>query len=287
MSTKSFKGGCHPPERKAISAESEVLAVMPSTKMVWIPVTQGGAPNTPLVKVGDTVVRGQKIAETDKFMSAPVHASISGTVKKIEPHLVTGNTDALCIAIQAGEDTSESFMEPLDPFTCTKEDALKRIREAGITGMGGASFPVHVKLSPPKDAKIDYILGNAAECEPYLCTDAATMYHSAETIIDGMAIIMHITGADKGIIALEDNKTHLVPVFEKAIAKIKANPVGPGAYDISVELCKTKYPQGGEKNLTSAVVGREIPSGGLPFQIGCIFKCEYIFFLSFEIEYRL
>ena len=270
MSTKSFKGGCHPPERKAISAESEVLAVMPSTKMVWIPVTQGGAPNTPLVKVGDTVVRGQKIAETDKFMSAPVHASISGTVKKIEPHLVTGNTDALCIAIQAGEEPSESFMEPLDPFTCTKEDAIKRIREAGITGMGGASFPVHVKLSPPKDAKIDYILGNAAECEPYLCTDAATMYHSAETIIDGMAIIMHITGADKGIIALEDNKTHLVPVFEKAIAKIKQNPVGPGAYDIFVELCKTKYPQGGEKNLTSAVVGREIPSGGLPFQIGCI-----------------
>ena len=97
---------------------------MPSTKMVWIPVTQGGAPNTPLVKVGDTVVRGQKIAETDKFMSAPVHASISGTVKKIEPHLVTGNTETLCIAIQAGEDASESFMEPLDPFTCTKEDAL-------------------------------------------------------------------------------------------------------------------------------------------------------------------
>lgn len=272
MSTKSFKGGLHPPERKLISAESEVLAVMPSTKMVWIPVTQGGAPNTPLVKVGDTVIRGQKIAETDKFMSAPVHASISGTVKKIEPHLVTGNTDALCIAIQAGEDVSESFMEPLDPFTCTREEAVQRIREAGITGMGGASFPVHVKLSPPKEAKIEYVLGNAAECEPYLCTDAASMYHHAEAIIDGVAIVMHITGASKGIIALEDNKQHLVPVFQKAITKLKENPVGAGAHTISVEVCQTKYPQGGEKNITSAVVGREIPSGGLPFQIGCIIQ---------------
>ncbi|MGP1455351.1 MAG: electron transport complex subunit RsxC [Treponema sp.] len=269
MSTKSFRGGVHPPERKAVSAESDVLSVIPSTKMVWIPVTQGGAPNTPLVKVGDAVVRGQKIAESDKFMSAPVHASVTGTVKKIEPHLVTGNSEVPCIAIQIGEDTTEAFMPPLDPFACTKEEALQRIRDAGLTGMGGASFPVHVKLSPPKDAKIDYVLGNGAECEPYLCTDAASLYRDAESIVDGMAIVMHITGAPQGIIALEDNKAHLVPVLEKAIAKLKEASV-PGAAAISVQLCKTKYPQGGEKSITDAVVGREIPSGGLPFQIGCM-----------------
>ncbi len=265
----------HPPERKAVLAESEVVSVTPSSKMVWIPVTQGGAPNTPLVKVGDDVVRGQKIAESDKFMSAPVHTSVSGKVKKIEPHLVTGNRDALCIAIQISgetEEVQEAFMPPLDPFSCTKEEALQRIREAGLTGMGGASFPVHVKLTPPKDAKIEYVLGNGAECEPYLCTDAASMYHNAEEIIDGTSIVMRITGAAKGIIALEDNKKHLVPVLEKAIAKIKEQRSGTEYTDISVQLCKTQYPQGGEKNITSAVVGREIPSGGLPFQIGCVIQ---------------
>lgn len=149
MGIKSFWGGAHPPENKAVLPEEEVLSVKPSTNMVWIPVTQGGMPNTPLVSVGDKVSRGQKIAETDKFMSAPVHSSVSGTVKKIEPHLVTGNSENLCIAIQIDEENREEFMPPLDPFTCTKEDAVRRIREAGITGMGGASFPTHVKLSPP------------------------------------------------------------------------------------------------------------------------------------------
>ncbi len=272
MGIKSFKGGVHPPEHKAVLPESEVLAVKPSSNMVWIPVTQGGMPNAPLVNIGDKVARGQKIAETDKFMSAPVHSSVSGTVKKIEPHLVTGNSETLCIGIQIDEENREEFMEPLDPFTCTKEEAVKRIREAGITGMGGASFPTHVKLSPPPNTKIDFVIANGAECEPYLCTDAATMFRFADLIADGLAITMRITGAAKGIIALEDNKKNLVPILEKALAKLKSNPIAAGAYDMSVTLCKTKYPQGGEKTLVDAVTGREIPSGGLPFQIGCVIQ---------------
>ncbi|MEL3911911.1 electron transport complex subunit RsxC [Treponema pedis] len=272
MGIKSFWGGAHPPENKAVLPEEEVLAVKPSTNMVWIPVTQGGMPNTPLVSVGDKVSRGQKIAETDKFMSAPVHSSVSGTVKKIEPHLVTGNSENLCIAIQIDEENREEFMPPLDPFTCTKEDAVRRIREAGITGMGGASFPTHVKLSPPPDTKIDYVIANGAECEPYLCTDAAAMFRSSEDIVDGLTITMKITGAPKGIIAVEDNKKNLLPVLEKAIEKNKAASSAAGVFDISVQLCKTKYPQGGEKTLTDAVVGREIPAGGLPFQIGCVIQ---------------
>lgn len=272
MGIRSFKGGVHPPENKAVLPEEEVRAVKPSSNMVWIPVTQGGMPNTPLVGVGDKVARGQKIAETDKFMSAPVHSSVSGTVKKIEPHLVTGNTENLCIGIQIDEESREEFMSPLDPFSCTKEEAIGRIRDAGIAGMGGASFPTHVKLSPPPNTKIDYVIANAAECEPYLCTDAATMFRYADSIVDGLAITMKITGADQGIIALEDNKTSLVPILEKAISNLKENKTPASSFDLSVTLCKTKYPQGGEKTLTDAVVGREIPSGGLPFQIGCVIQ---------------
>lgn len=270
MNIRTFKGGVHPPEMKLISAKAEVNRVTPSTKKVWIPVTQGGAPNEVLVKVGDTVCRGQKIADSDKFMSCPVHASVSGTVKKIETHLTVGNADKLCVMIEDDGQNTETFMEPLDPFTCTHDEALTRVREAGISGMGGASFPTHVKLSPPKDAKIDFVIANGAECEPYLCTDAATMYRHAAEIIDGLAIVMRITNAKKGIIAIEENKRAIVPAVEETIAKAKSNPVAKGAYDISVQVLKTKYPQGGEKNITEAVTGREIPSGGLPFQIGCI-----------------
>lgn len=269
MSIKSFRGGVHPPEKKLVNPCEGAAGIKPSSNMVWIPVTQGGTPNAPLVSIGDKVSRGQKIAESDKFMSAPVHSSVSGTVKKIETHLVTGNTDSLCIGIQLDEENRESFLEPLDPFKIETKTALERIKEAGITGMGGASFPTHVKLSPPPGSKIEYVLANAAECEPYLCTDAATIFSSAAAIVDGLSIVMHITGAGKGIIAMEDNKKELVPILQKALDDMKT---ADGKFDISVQLCKTKYPQGGEKTLTDAVLKREIPSGGLPFQIGCVIQ---------------
>jgi len=270
MTAKTFKGGVHPPERKDATKDLPVVRVLPSSKTVWIPVTQGGAPNKPIVKVGDIVARGQRIAESDAFMSAPVHASVSGTVKKIETHLVTGNIDALCIAIEDDGTGSASFMDPLDPFTCTPETALERIRSAGLVGMGGAAFPTHVKLAPPKGMKIDYLIANGAECEPYLTIDERTMAEHAAKIVDGAAICMRITGASEGIIALEDNKAHLVPVLEKAIANQRSIPVGAGAFAISVVLCKTRYPQGGEKMLIKAVVNREVPSGGLPAAAGCV-----------------
>ncbi len=270
MTIKSFKGGVHPPERKDRTADLPVESLFPSTKTVWIPVTQGGAPNKALVQVGDTVSRGQKIAGGDAFMSVPVHASIAGTVKKIETHLVTGNADALCIVIEADGSGRTAFMPPLDPFTSTKEASLERIREAGLVGMGGAAFPTHVKMNPPKGSKIDYFIANGAECEPYLTIDARTMADHAAKIVDGLSIAMYVTGAAEGFIALEDNKADLVSVFEKAIGVQKCNPVGPGACSISVVLCKTRYPQGGEKMLVKAVVNREVPSGGLPSAAGCV-----------------
>lgn len=263
MKTHTFKGGIHPPEMKELSRNAAIVQVFPASKTVTIPVTMGGAPNTPIVKVGDVVKRGQVIAKSDAFMSAPVHASVSGKVKKIQSALVTGNLEVPCITIEADGSEETDFMRPLDPFTCEAKEALQRIRDAGIVGMGGASFPTHVKLNPPPEKEIAFVLLNAAECEPYLTVDERTLQECTEKVIDGLAIELKLTGA-RGIIALEDNKAHIQPLLVSEIAKKGY------ADDMQVVLVKTKYPQGGEKNLVEAVLGVEIPSGGLPADAGVI-----------------
>ena len=263
MKIHTFKGGIFPPERKELSRDCPITDAFPSTKMVTIPVTQGGAPNTPLVKVGDVVAKGQKIAASDKFMSAPVHASIAGTVKKIQNNMVTGNGEALCIVIESDGSDRTDYMPPLDPFTCDEKDAIARIKDAGIVGMGGAQFPTHVKMSPPPDKEIDYVLLNAAECEPYLTVDERTLQEDTAKVIDGFAIALRIMGAE-GKIALETNKAYIKPLLEKEIA---AKGYGD---DMCVELIKSKYPQGCEKNIVDALLGREIPSGGLPADAGAL-----------------
>lgn len=263
MKSSTFTGGIHPPEKKELTNTCLIRNVMPASRTAVIPVTQGGAPNKPIVAVGDAVVRGQKIAESDAYMSVPVHASLSGTVKKIEPRLCAGNTETPCIIIEADGTETEETMPVLDPFSCTKEEALARIRNAGIVGMGGAAFPAHVKLSPPADKKIDYVLANAAECEPYLTADERILIEETEKVIDGLAIVMHITGAAQGIICLEDNKRYLLTALKQAIK-------GSGHDHIAVKLCRTKYPQGGEKMLIKMAVQREVPSGKLPADAGCV-----------------
>lgn len=263
MRAKTFKGGIHPKEFKELSNNSAITATFPNSKMVTIPITMGGAPNSPLVKVGDVVVKGQKIADGDGPMNCPVHASISGTVKKIQNCLVTANQEVPCIIIQSDDSEKTDFMEPLNPFTCSTEDALKRIREAGIVGMGGASFPTHVKLNPPEDKEILYVLVNAAECEPYLTCDERTLQENTEKVIDGLAIVLHITGA-AGIIALEDNKSYIKPILNKVINEKSYSD------DMKVCLVKTKYPQGSEKFIVKSCLGVEIPSARLPADAGCI-----------------
>ena len=259
----TFKGGIHPKEMKELSNECAIKPAFPASKTVYIPVTMGGAPNTPLVKPGDLVKKGQIIANGDKFMNCPVHASVSGTVKKIAANLVTGNGTAPCIVIEADGSDENVFMQPLDPFTCTQEEAIARIKDAGIVGMGGASFPAHVKLNPPADKEIDYVLVNAAECEPYLTCDERTLQETPEKVIDGLAIILNMTGAS-GIIALEDNKAYIKPILETEIEKKNYGD------DISICLVKTKYPQGSEKFIVKSCLGVEIPSAKLPADAGCI-----------------
>lgn len=259
----TFKGGIHPKEMKELSNKCPITPAFPASKTVTIPVTMGGAPNSPVVKVGDVVKKGQVIATGEKFMNCPVHASVAGTVKKIANNIVTGNGMAPCIVIQANDSGETDFMEPLDPFTCGHDEALSRIKDAGIVGMGGASFPAHVKLNPPADKDIEYVLVNAAECEPYLTCDERIMQETPEKVIDGLAIVLNLVGA-AGIIALEDNKSYIKPLLEAEIEK-----KGYGD-DISVCLVKTKYPQGSEKFIVESCLGIEIPSAKLPADAGCI-----------------
>jgi electron transport complex protein RnfC len=246
--------------------------LVPAPKQVVIPINQHfGAPNKPLVAVGDKVIRGQKIADAAAPgpMTVPVHASISGVVKKIEARTQSNNTEGLCVVIEVeeGGDSSggrEEFITPLDPFACTKEDALARIREAGLIGMGGAGFPSHMKLAPPPNKPIDLIIADGAECEPYLTTDEAAMTEKPHLLVKGLEIIMKITGVNRAIIGMEDNKKNLIPMIERELR------VGEIKGDISIGLCRTRYPQGGEKMLITALTGREVPSGGLPMDVGCI-----------------
>jgi electron transport complex protein RnfC len=269
MPVTTFKRGLKIPGRKG-ATEGKAPERPSLPKQVVIPVNQHlGAPNKALVNVGDAVKRGQKIADAagTSPMSAPVHASIAGVVWKIEPRLQTNGREGLCVVIE-GDGTEAmwndtAFMTPLDPFSCTKEDALLRVREAGIVGMGGAGFPTHVKLNPPPTAVVDIIIADGAECEPYLTTDEAAISNNTEALLRGLAIVMRITGVKTAIVGMEDNKAHLVPVIEAAARKA-------GYSGISVGLCMTRYPQGGEKLLISALTGREVPSGGLPSDAGCI-----------------
>ncbi len=263
MSMKTFHGGAHPPEHKERSADSRIETLTKVFQVV-IPVNQHfGAPITPLVAPGDFVKRGQKIADGDGRMTVPLHSSISGTVKKIEPRMQANNLEGLAIIIEQAEKDETDFMPIMDPFACSIKDALGRIREAGIIGKGGAGFPTHIKLAPPADKPIEFVIANAAECEPYLTIDERVMEEAANDFIDGLAIVMRVVGAKKGIIGLEANKKHLVAGLNAAI-KAKGND------GIRLQLLATKYPQGGEKMLITALTRREVPSGGLPMDVGCV-----------------
>ncbi|MCL2139582.1 MAG: electron transport complex subunit RsxC [Treponema sp.] len=267
MKVSTFSRGLKLSTRKE-ATEGKPVEKLPNPKQAVIPVNQHfGAPNKSTVSVGDRVIRGQLIADAAAAgtMTVPVHASITGTVTKIEPRALSNNSEGLCIIIDSdGTQDEEMLMPPLDPFACTKEEALNRIREAGIVGLGGAGFPSYVKLSPPPEKKIDIIIADGAECEPYLTTDEAAMTEKPHLLVQGLGIAMKITGVKKGIIGMEDNKKTLIPMLEREIRLAEM----PG--EISIGLCRTRYPQGGEKMLITALTGREVPSGGYPMDIGCI-----------------
>lgn len=261
MSILTFKGGIHPKDGKAMSKAKAIKTLTPKGNIV-IPLSQHiGAPATPCVEVGDRVLVGQKIGEAAGFISANVHSSVAGTVKKIEPRMIASGAMVNCIVIENDDSYEEYIWEIKDYKDMSKDDIRAAIKEAGIVGMGGAGFPTHVKLTPKDDDAIEYVIVNGAECEPYLTSDYRRMIEEPQVLIDGLKIVLSLFKNAKGIIAIEDNKLDAITELKK-LTKNEDNIQIKGVY--------TKYPQGGERALIYAVTGREVNSSMLPADVGCV-----------------
>lgn len=262
MRLKTFPGGIHPHDEKHYSS-SAPISDFPTPQRVIIHLSQHiGAPSTPIVQVGDEVLKGQKIAEASGFVSIPQHASISGKVTRISKFMHP--TGALSMGIEITSDGQNKSVELIDDNGYMELDVQEmkaRIAEAGICGMGGAGFPTIVKLSPPEDKPIDVVVLNGVECEPYLTSDYRLMLERAEDIIHGLKLIMKIVKAKKGMIGIEANKPDAIQLMEKLCAKEK---------NLEVVGLKMQYPQGAEKQLIYAATERKVPAGGLPMAVGVV-----------------
>lgn len=264
MSLPTFKGGIHPPDNKSLTSDKEIEILNPSGDLVF-PMSQHlGVPCAPVVKKGDRVLVGGKLGDSDAFVSAPILSSVSGTVKEVGVRMTVSGAMEPCVIVENdglyehGEALEKhSDFRSLDPKEC-----LRIIREAGIVGMGGATFPTHVKLAPPPDKKIKWIIVNGAECEPFLNCDNRLMLERPEPIIGGLQICMHLFPEAQGIIAIENNKPESVSRMEAELSDHSEN--------IKVMSHEVKYPQGAEKMLIYSVTGQEIPPGALPAEVGCI-----------------
>ncbi len=266
MKLKTFLGGIHPPSHKNLSAGKKIEEP-PLPKTVCIPLAQHiGAPCEARVEKGQKVKKGEVIADSQAFVSAPIHASISGTVTAVQDYPHPSGKKIKAVIIESDE-KDEWFREPKngqDPLQLSSEELKKKIREAGIVGLGGAAFPTHVKLSPPKEKNIDAIILNGVECEPYLTADHQLMLEKTEAIVKGLQIILRIMGVQKGYIGIEVNKPDALKAMKKATK---------GLSNIEVVGLKVKYPQGAEKQLIKAILGREVPPPpGLPMDVGAVIQ---------------
>lgn len=264
-----FKGGVHVPYNKV--TRKMAIETLPPSKIMIYPLSQHiGAACQSLVKAGDTVKVGQKIADTDAFVSAPIHSTVSGKVLKIDyaPHPTLNSAPAIIVENDFEDARHESLNSTHPDYkNMSDEELISIIREAGITGMGGASFPTHVKIQSALKDNIDMLIINAAECEPYLSNDNRIMLESCEELIGGINILRQIFGLKNAYIGIEANKPHAIKVLNKATHKT----------GIRVVVLRAKYPQGGEKQLIKAVCNRKVPSGKLPSSVGCsIFNVDTV-----------
>jgi electron transport complex protein RnfC len=260
-----FEGGAHPHDEKQ-RTNAKPIEVAPLPKVVRIPMSQHtGAPCKPVVQKGDSVKKGQIVGEATGFVSASVHSSVSGKVEDVAPYPHIFGAPVTCAVIENDnlEEWAKGTNEECPDVNALSLDEVKnRIRAAGIVGMGGAAFPCHVKVSPPPNKVIDSFILNGCECEPYLTADHRLMLEKPEAIIEGMLILCRAVGAKNRFIGIEANKPDAIESMRKAAAK----------YDTSIRVMelKVKYPQGAEKQLIKAILGREVPSGGLPFDVGAL-----------------
>ena len=262
MGLLTFKGGIHPDDGKRFSKDQPVKPLLPKGDMVY-PLSQHiGAPANPVVKKGDHVLKGQMIADAGGFVSAPIYSSVSGTVKGLEQRFNPTGTKVECIVIENDGEYNEVEYDPVKPLDeLSREEILDMIARAGIVGMGGAGFPTRVKLSPKEPDKIDYIIANCAECEPYITADYRRMLENTEELVSGMRVVLSLFPNAKGIFAVEDNKKDCIEKLSQAVANEPR---------MDVKALMTKYPQGAERQLIYAVTKRAINSSMLPADVGCV-----------------
>jgi electron transport complex protein RnfC len=259
----SFDHGVHPPESKELT-NSRAIRRMPWPDEIVLPLRQhAGKPARALVRVGDRVERGDKIAEADGYVSVPIHASTAGTVVDIDwwPHPDGSLAEAIRIKVDR---YSPQLARPRivpEWHGLTPEQVVQAVQDAGVVGLGGAAFPAHVKLAPPKDLKVEALIINGAECEPFLTSDHRVMAEHPERVLFGVRVMMHALGVDHALIGVEKNKPDAVDALRAAI---------PSDLDVTVLPLTVKYPQGAEKMLIKALTGREVPSGKLPVNVGVI-----------------
>uniref|UniRef100_A0A7C4ASA0 Ion-translocating oxidoreductase complex subunit C n=1 Tax=Desulfomonile tiedjei TaxID=2358 RepID=A0A7C4ASA0_9BACT len=260
------KGGIHPAEHKELT-EHLAIEEMPAPDQVVIPLSMHfGAPAKPLVKKKQEVQEGELIAVVEKALGASIHSSVNGVVKAIEVHPHPTMVRCEAIVIERDKSASPKTYEPVEWEKLTREQLLAKVKDAGIVGLGGAGFPTHVKLSPPPSAKIDTLILNGAECEPYLTTDHRLMLEYPEKIVQGARIILKILGIKNCVIGIELNKADAINAMNKAVREA---PRDDNA-SIKVQGLTVKYPQGSEKQLIFSLLRRAVPGGGLPFDVGVI-----------------
>ena len=261
MELKTFRGGIHPPYNKEATAGKATEDISLPVEVI-IPMQQHvGAPNKPLVNVGDRVEIGQKIGATDAFVSAPVHSSVAGTVKAVEERKNFVGANVTCVVISVDPNQPAKFTQKRDVSGLSGDEIREIAKEAGLVGLGGAAFPSYVKLSPPKDKPIDTVIINACECEPFLTCDHRLMLERAEDLVAGLKLMMKAVGAPRGIIGVEANKMDAADLLNSKIN---------GESGIEVVLLEVKYPEGAEKMLIDAILGRRVPPGKLPSEVGVL-----------------
>lgn len=263
MSNATFRGGVHPYEGKELSKDAAIKQVSLPGEYVFPMAQHIGAPATPIVEKGDKVLVGQKIGEASGFISANICSSVSGTVKAVEPRMLLNGSKTTCVVVENDEEynTIPGLGEDRDYTKLSNDEIREIVKEAGVVGMGGAGFPTNVKLTPKEPDKIDYILVNGAECEPYLTSDYRQMMDCTEEIIGGLRVMLKLFDKAKGVICIEDNKPDAIEKMKEAIK---------GEERMEVLAMQTKYPQGGERTLIYAATGRKIYSAKLPADVGCI-----------------
>jgi len=270
MSSKTrFRGGIHPPEQKHYT-EGKAIEVAPVPDIVRIPLQQHiGAPTKPCLTPGDTVKKGQMVGEPTAFVSAPVHSSVSGKVVEIAPYPHIFGADVPCVVIE--NDKEEKWAEGINPEGISDEDLeklevdeiKKRVKECGLVGMGGATFPTHVKISPPPNKPIDTFITNGCECEPYLTADHRLMLEHPKEVVLGIKLLARCVNAKRIVVAIEENKPDAIRSIREVVQSL--------GLPFEVVALKTRYPQGAEKQLIKAITGREVPPPpGLPMDVGCL-----------------